>query len=458
MTIVNFRFCCLFSLTLCLVFLSLASSVNAAEYRLESNYSLQGIYDDNFRFVSDTSNLRDDELSGAKLDASWQARRVTQRDTVGLSLSVEEGVYTDDAFNRTNGNVGFNARRQFERGSIGFSAGGQLRTVRTAQIEDFDGDQFNVLDDSRSESQSLSVVGSWLATQRDTLQLTVSGSHQRFESNRFRGSEFGSASVLYQRAASRKLSLQLDVSYSLLQSDSSAQTVLNPTLLSSGLVGLGLCPLAAPLNTAAGAISFDCFKLRQGDSEQTTLAFRAGIVYRWNERLSFNILFGPSETTTDSTSTFLNFDDAPFGDPVDPIIADGRTSNRLSTNSTLTYDSEQGELTLTADSTETTDSNGLLRETQRFSIKYDRNLSSLWRGGLDLSWLDSEAIDDTDITFFDRTNLRARLFSSYRLSPRWTISGSVLAQWQDGENIDRANRSVYSLSVSWQPGVWSVSR
>ena len=263
MTIVNFRFCCLFSLTLCLVFLSLASGVNAAEYRLESNYSLQGIYDDNFRFVSDTSNLRDDELSGAKLDASWQARRVTQRDTVGLSLSVEEGVYTDDAFNRTNGNVGFNARRQFERGSIGFSAGGQLRTVRTAQIEDFDGDQFNVLDDSRSESQSLSVVGSWLATQRDTLQLTVSGSHQRFESNRFRGSEFGSVGVLYQRAVNEKFSLQLEASYSLLQSDSTLQAVFNPNL------GLGgECPLAI-VDITSDEFSADICKLREGENEQT---------------------------------------------------------------------------------------------------------------------------------------------------------------------------------------------
>lgn len=430
------------------------SSVNAAEYRLESNYSLQGIYDDNFRFVDDTSNLRDDDLSGAKLDANWQASRITQRGTTGLSLSVIQGAYSDEAFNRTNGNAGFNARRQFERGSISINANGQLRTVREAQIEDFNGDQFNILDDSRSESQSASIVGSWLATQRDTLQLTISGQHQRFESNRFRGSEFGSASVLYQGAVSEKLSLQLEASYSLLQSDTSAQTVLNPALASLGLGGF--CPFSTPLDTTSEAFSVDCFKLREGDNEQSTATLRAGIVYQWNERLSLNVLFGPSETTTDSSITFSNFDDAPFGDPVDPIILDGSKSDRLSANATVTYDGEQSELTITANSSENTDSNGSLRETQRFGIEYDRSISSLWRGGVDLSWLNTEAIDGNDTTFLDRTNWRARLFSSYRLSQYWSVSGSILAQWRDGDEVDRANRNVYSLSVAWRPDAWSL--
>ena len=431
----------------------------AAEYRLESSYSLAGSYDDNYRSRADTSNLRDNELHGGRLSSSWDASRRTGLGSTNLSLDINGGYFNDDAFNRVNGKAGLSARRSFSRGTLSADATATLNTVRSAQIENFGGNQFDVLDASRVEGQQANVSGTWVMSQLDTLQATLSAQHQRYESDQFRGYEFGSFSLLYQRVVTEKLTVQLDGSFSELRNDpGDRQIVFSPDVIDGNGNVDDQCPLFFVV-AADDGVGNDCFKNVFGSNVQQTTTFRAGLIYKFTEKLDLDLRVGPRETITDSVSEFESIAGAPNQDSVGDIEVEAGKNSSVSFEGTLGYNGEITDATLSARSSETATSSGTLNQTNRFSFGVDRAMSSRWQAGFRLQYIDSERISDSGLVQSGREFLRASIDTSYSLSPGWRISGRFSNERQErGEFDSVVRRNLVSLTLSWRPNAWSIAR
>lgn len=434
--------------------------VQGAEYKLDSLYSLSASYDDNYLYAADSSNLPDDELSGGIFRASWEASRETQTSDIGLSLDVDEGQYNDDAYSRTNGATSLSARQNFSQGWLAADIGASLDTVRSSQLEDQGANQFDVLNPSRVEGQSASLQATWETSELDVFQITVSGQHQRYESNSFRGYEYGSGSLLYQRELTEKFIVQLDVSYSELHSDPDDQpNRLNPNIVENRPDSTDCAAAFFFGDSTQGDSGFDCLKSLTLENTQKTLGGRIGFIYNWNEKLQLDLRVGPQETETESSAVYSTIPGAPFGDSVATITVDGSKSRNESFDITLNYRGERDRLDLRARSSESVTSNGVLNQTQRYSIGLRRNLSKRWSGGGELSYLDSERISENGVTLSDREYFRGEIFSTYALSRNWSIRGRFISDQQERLGVTgKAYRNLVSLTIAWSPNKWSVSR
>lgn len=430
-----------------LVFLLAPAALWASEYRLDSSYALNGTYDDG---IVTTSG---DDLTGAELRATWNASRRNLRGQQAIDLNVRESIYSESAYSRTNGRAGLSANRSWERGTVNFSVSSAKNSVRTTQLEQFGAEQFLVLDSSRVNSDQLNLGATYVVTEVDTIQFTLFGQDQRYDADFFSDYEYYSGSSLYRRAINGRFSVQFDVSWSRLDSKPTDQLIRNPSLGFAAFTSPCFEALQNRTFTAQDPdLGIDCLKLQSGRNEQETTSYRVGMTYLVTERITLDLLAGPRDTVTDSSFDFLDVQGAPVGDAVAAVVLDSQRSDGLSFDVNIVYDNDSSDFEISARSSENVTSGGILNQTDRYEIQYNRAQTDRLRWGLGFTFIETERLNEADVVLFSRQNYRARIFGSYRMTEDWTLSGRFTTDLQDNVGSeDTSTRNIGSLTLSWQP-------
>lgn len=435
-----------------------APSLLGADLRLERELTLDGRYDDNFRLLSDESQA--ESLSGARLGLDLDLRRVQPRSSTSIGVTATERIFDDRSFNRTNSTLNFSQSYLSERSRFVLGLVAVRSSVREREQDQDNGgsgliDQFQ---SSRSQNQRASLSWNRQLNELSNLGLSVSASHQDFDSNRFRGSERLFSSVDFLRSINSRLQLKLILSYSIFESDRSERVIRNPNRFVPGVGFFGSetedgdCPLGdIERSFFVSGSNIDCFKAEIIDNEQDTVAARVGFVYQASEQLLVDFTVGQSEVSTDRETEFRDLGTA--GDSIAPQIFSSSQSN-LNYVLDIDYELPAGSVTLLATADESINSIGVLRENTRATLSFNHRFSGNWSMRLTGRYLNEQSIDgDDNRVFFENENTSAILRLNYRLSQFWSSFASYQYNLRDrGFDIESADRNIFTLGFSWNPG------
>ena len=421
----------------------------AAEYALDSRYSLKANYDD----ASNTA--LGDELFDGEFEANWDFRRGHELGNQSIDLDLRQTNFNDADRSRTNGSLRFTNSRNWERGNYIFSIGRTLSTVRTRRLDSFGHNQFFVLDLSRVETDTARFSASYLMSPRDTLQFSISGRKREYDSEFFTDFDSFSGSLLYSRAVNERFSVQLDVSAFRLESTPSSQLVANPNLGILALFDPCASALAERDLSAVGSTpdgdAVDCLKRQDGENTQDTYSYRIGLNYDFTEKLSLNFLVGPRETTTDSRFEFSNVDGAQELDPVDPILIEDQRGDGLSFQLSLDYVGERLRTEFNAESNEVATSRGILNQEERFEIFTRYAVSPTINVRAEAQYIQSETLDPQDTVLFERDSYRLFFSGSWDFAQHWSLVANVWKDFRETGGTGTDTTNVSNLTLVWNP-------
>ena len=448
--------------------------LRAAEYSIDSTYTLQGRFSDNYRLVENPSSDTD-ELTGADFLSRWAFARAADRSTLGLNIETDSGAYNLDEFNTFDYRGTARYSRQSERNQWNVYAGYNKDSTRISEESETGSGLFEVSD---KRVESISGGGGWFGqlTERNSINVSVSAISQDYDTNRLSDYDYTSGNALWQYVVGPRLRLQTRAGYSLYESDDSF-VVRNPNRNDPTALGFGNQNIIVQLfalneiesSCASKALNdthvfilnlaavFDCTKTLTQDIEQQTYSLQLGFVYLFTERLSLDALVGQSQTDTQVTRSYSN-NNSQATDTVAGEVRDSDSDN-LTFDVSLDYDADTLQYRLNATTRESANSVGTvtLNTTASFDVSWDFSERSRYLA--ELKWIDQESIDDNDDAFLDRERIRLRLNYRYRLSEYWSVSAEYRRNEREQAVNDFTARSDEAfLTLTWQPSRVQWSR
>ena len=427
--------------------LLVSTLTQAAEYRLDSVYSISGRYDDNYRLRIDPVS-EFDELSGADFGTQWDFSRNTEISSLTAGLDLEAGAYNIDAYNTFDQRASVSYQRSTQRSQ--WSVGGSYHNDSTRTTEEtIEGSGEFVDADSRSEYGN--VNASWFSqlTERNSVNLSLFGQARRNESERLSDYDYAGTSALWQYVLTERFRFQAQLGYNIFESEDES-TVLSPFIDPGVFLPNVIVLCLNDLERILGGNNFECGKRRFSDNEQKSFDGQLGFLYLLTERLTLDVLVGETETDTETKLSYENLSPA-----VIESVPDENT-NRSNSNSSydvnLKYIDENLTYTLVASSSSSANTSGILTQNTRIALDANWQIDARNSFLTELSWFEQESVTDNDNIFSQREQWRARLRYRYRFTEHWSTAAEYRYLTQQRFNIDdRADSNTVLLSLLWSP-------
>lgn len=409
------------------VFFVCQNHVVAAEYSIDSDIKLTGRFDDNSRL---TTGFKD-ELYGSVLANRLDFSRATEKSNLSAGLNLENNSYNIEAFSTFDQSLNLSYIRGTERGSWNISGSvdrdSTLDTESTTQ-----GSGLLDLLDSRITSNRLSLGWNRNVTDRHVLTWDAAANLVQYDSESRVDYKFGNTSLLWQYILNERLRLQANTSYSVLTSDTT-----NSFPINSGNI-----------------LRID----RQVDNEQSTTRLQIGIYYLFSENLNLDALVGQSTVDTDRVDTFVDISTIGSTSGV-RINEQGGKNDGVTYSMNLNYSAESKAVSLSASSSNSVNSNGVLVLTTSVGLEGNWYLSPKRTLFGSVSQFDQETSGNGVAVFNDRTLATLIFQYKYRFTKEWTGSFIYRLDEQKQSTQDRkAYSNEWALTLEWRPTTLKWSR
>lgn len=290
-------------------------------------------------------------------------------------------------------------------------------------------DQYYLMDGSyRRERDTFSIKGVYdldSSLDTDSADFGISGERVNRTTT--------SVSPSYSRMLSERL--QATLSYSLIETkyDDTTNTGFVPYKADVGSVSMAYN--LTQRDKLSGIVQYTDYASLNGLSEYQMLIMRVGLSRQLSEVLSVDLMVGTSER--DTINRFTNSFDF-FGTTVTQTQESNFDNSGLILDAGFNYSTEVASLAGRLSRDNVTSSYGGVDEVDKFSLVYNRSLSSRWSYKLDGQY-DETRSDITSTSFRDYNLLKLKAEISHYLDRNWRISASYrymkrefVTQYQNG--------------------------
>lgn len=439
------------------VFLMGQSNVIAAEYSIDNDITLTGRFDDNARLSVGFK----DELYGNVLANSLDFRRSTEKSSLTAALDLENNSYNIDAYSTFDQRLNLRYVRAGERGSWNISGTVDRDSTRDTETTTQGSGTFDLFD-SRITSNQLAFGWNRNLTDRHVVTWDTNASFVQYENDRRVDYKFGNSSLLWQYILSERFRLQANASYNLLDSEAIDSPSITPVL--TDLIGnsnFDQNAVVSAINDCEPGSFINqirCFEPRILDNEQSTTRLQLGVYYLITENLTLDILVGQSTVDTDSVETFIEL-------PAQGSTTGTRIDKQNGKNDGVTYSMDLGysaenkEVSLTASSSNSVNSNGVLVLTTSVGLEGHWRLTPRQDLFGSVGYFDQETSSDGLGLFDDRKLATLRFRYRYRFSEEWSGGFIYRLDEQKRSTQDRkAYSNEWALTLAWRPTTLKWSR
>ena len=421
----------------------------AAEYSLQPDVSVVARHEDNFRL----SPNQEESLFGSHVIPTIKAQAKEQNWDASLNAKLDIARFNRDDLNNDDQEYGVNAQRTGELYSLGFSA--QLVKDTTRTSEELNSGIFDTIDDH--ELYSSKVYGSYLLSETNVLSLSVSGSKSKYDAPTRTGYEhyyYGSAG--WSHSYNEKLRFNVRANYSEVKYD----PVVKDVSFQQYILFFGSYYPFGEADTIT----------QQRQVTTTAEGYQVGVDYQLLEQLSFSILVGSRDTTTEydvkggeTECAKVSVESLYF--PTTNNFCNEQPDQNSSVQDwevTSTWRGERNTLSAKySNSLNPGGSEGYALESEQINLDWGYRLSEVSNLSLVLIYGKNTAIDapeDIDETKTNRKFGNAELSYTHRVSRNWLGRVAGVYRYQEKEFWDEAAESSSILfSVIYQPNkiVWS---
>lgn len=401
-----------------------AAVSNAAEYSLQSEIRVSAEHDDNYRLLVDDA----ESLTGASVIPSLVAE--VQEENWSLLLDTELAFRRFDSseLDTDDQNIRLQALRQGERYSVDVTAGVVRDTTRTS--EELDSGRVGLA--QRHENYSVGAFASYLLTETNQLNASMSAAESKYDTVDRTGYEYYQGQLGWTHAYSSALSFNVAANISRVEYEPVEAIIF-------------LSPLTRTSTT---------------DSYGWTL----GTDYAITEKFSLSARYGQSDTETVYELAGAQGICGLLGEGA-PGICDisGQNSTVPNWRVNLDRQGERHNFSIGYSNSLQPSSDGVVIESERLSVTWQYRTSE--RGSLTLEALVGEnkalraQLGDSIARRVDRIYAHGAMRYSYRFNTRWRVFSTVAYRYQDYETVDGdAESARVLLGFAYTPRKSSWSR
>jgi hypothetical protein len=409
------------------------NAAQAVEYSLATDLAIGGQYDDNIELSNDGGETVHGTrtAAGALLKAREQNWHVSLDTTLHFSRFNEGGYDSDDQF------VVFDSRWQGERQQAGLNAKLTRDTTRTSEA--LDSGRFS---NARREMLELSPSYRFTLTEKNLLDLRISGQQVEYDDDRYVNYDYWSAIGQWTYIFNEQWQFFATLSGTNYTSDDREAFAIRNIFIFQ-------FPVPAEFYT-----------------ETESFGHQLGVSYQFNEKLNFQGLWGNTDTETSyhlsSESENLCNND-PFVDPNQGVCAleDFDAKSDL-IDVSATWQEEQQDFRLGYSVQTQPSSDGYLLEYERYSLAWYYKLSQKNNFSVEGVYTENEALGGESLQIqrssSDRNYYSLVIKYNHRLTEHWSISATGRYRFQERDNLPGSAESTGArIELTYRPkqSLWS---